>query len=82
MTMTDEEKALAAERRAEERLVASLEREHKYQATLREEDFQPESWRAIEYLNRQLLLRHRQPEWKSLKETRDIHLRQGALRRR
>lgn len=81
MTMTDEQKAEAADRRAEAARVAYEAAEREYQASLSEDDFAPESWRAISYCNAQLLNPLRSSDREFLRDTRDIHLRQGARNR-
>lgn len=79
--MTDEERdrrAEAAQKRAEEARQRTMLKERLYQAELAELDLAPESRRAVEYVNAQLLRPERSPDWKFLRESRVIHLRQGT----
>lgn len=80
MSMTEEEKELAAERRAAERLEEALDRERAQQAEIANLEIAPEALRAVTYLNRQLLRRERSEDWAFLRATRAIHLRQGTKR--
>lgn len=81
--MTDEERdrrAAAAQKRADEGRERTMLKERLYQAELSELDIAPEARRAIDYVNSQLLRPERSPEWKFLRESRVIHLRQGTRR--
>ncbi len=75
MTMTDDEKAARAERRAEERIEAALDRERDRQDTLATIAFGDEDHRKITYHNRQLLRRERSHEWPFLRSIRKDILR-------
>lgn len=79
--MTDEERdrrAEAAQKRAEEARQRTMLAERIYQAELSDLDIAPESRRAIDYVNSQLLRPERSADWKFLRESRVIHLRQGT----
>lgn len=79
--MNDEERerrAQAAQKRAAAQREATMLKERQYQAELAELDIAPESRRAIDYVNSQLLRPERSPDWQFLRDSRVIHLRQGT----
>lgn len=81
--MTDEERdrrSEAALARAAEARQRTMLKERLYQAELAELDIAPESRRAIDYCGEQLLRPERSADWKFLRESRAIHLRQGTRR--
>lgn len=82
MTMTDEQKAEAAERRAQERREAALDRERARQAEIAKLHLDDSSRIAVDYCNAQLLRPERAEDWPDLREWREIHIRQGSRKRR
>lgn len=75
MSMTEQEKAEAAERRAEERIAAAIEREHERQATIAFTPLSVEDQPKINYLNGQLLRPERAADWSFLRGIRTEILR-------
>jgi hypothetical protein len=75
MSMTEQEKAAAAERRAQDRLAAALEREHERQAANAFVPLSVEDQSKIDYLNGQLLRESRAGDWSFLRGVRRDILR-------
>jgi hypothetical protein len=53
-------------------------KERQYQAELADVDLSEEARRAVDYCNAQLLRPERHADWKALRTSRKIHIRQGS----